>query len=116
MPMIRLAVILALVCGPAMADVTVTIVPPDADGYVGQIVHHNQLTQWTAKEQFLEFETEHGTFIIRLSSTTNYLCTPACPDTIEIWDWPEDIIPDAMEATTQERGVSIINLYEYWGA
>jgi len=113
--MIRLAVILALVCGPAMADVTVTIVPPDADGYVGQIVHHNQLTQGTSQEQFLDFETERGTFIIRLSTTHNGSCSPACPDTIEIWDWPEDIIPDAMEVTTPERGVSIIRLREWSG-
>ena len=111
MPMIRLAVILALVCGPAMADVTVTIVPPDADGYVGQIVHHNQLTYWTSGEQFLDFETERGTFIIRLSTTTNNMCTPDCPDTIELWDWPEGIQPDSMEVTTPERGVSIIRLY-----
>ena len=113
--MIRLATALALLCSPAWAEVTVTIVEPDATGYIGQVVHHNRSEYLLGGQDLLRFETDIGTFLILWTVTENRLCIPACPDTIEIWEWPAGVIPDAIEATTPEHGVSVIRLYLWNG-
>ena len=56
--MIRLAAALVLLCSPALAEVTVTIVEPDATGYIGQIVHHNRWERGLFGEEMLRFETD----------------------------------------------------------
>ena len=115
MPVIRLATVLALLCSAAAAEVTVTIVEPDATGYIGQVVHHNRSESRLGGEELLRFETNLGTFLILWTVTTNSLCIPPCPDTIVIWDWPANVIPDVIEATTPERGVTVIRLYLWEG-
>jgi len=114
-PVIRLAAALALLCNPALAEVTVTIVEPDATGYIGQIVHHNRWGFGIPGEQLLRLETDRGDFLIRLITTENRNCVPACPDTIEMWQWPSGVVPELIEATTPEHGVSVIRLYLWSG-
>ena len=113
--MIRLAAALVLLCSPALAEVTVTIVEPDATGYIGQIVHHNRWERGLFGEELLRFETDRGDFLIRLINTENSACVPACPDMIEIWQWPSGVVPELIEATTPEHGVSVIRLYLWNG-
>ena len=99
----------------ATAEITVTIVDADETGYIGQIVHHNRWERGLFGEELLRFETDRGEFLIRLINTENGACVPACPDTIEIWQWPSGIVPELIEATTPEHGVSVIRLFEWSG-
>jgi len=109
------AAALALAASTATAEITVTIVDADETGYIGQIVHHNRDQSGLPGEQFLRFQLDQGEFVIRVVNTTNSLCIPACPDTIEIWQWPAGVIPEVIQATTAERGVTIIRLFEWSG-
>ena len=109
------AAALALAASTATAEITVTIVDADETGYIGQIVHHNRDEFSLSGQEFMRFETDRGLFIILWKITENRLCIPACPDTIEIWEWPAGVIPEAIEATTAERDVSIIRLFEWSG-
>ena len=102
----------------AEAGVILNIHEADENGLVGEIRHYNGYSYGFERENFFDFETPRGNFTIRLVTTPNAEdpgCTPRCPDTIEIWDWPEDIIPTALDVTTPEQGVSIIQLYEFRG-
>jgi hypothetical protein len=107
----------------ALYGIYVTIVEPDDAGFIGRIVHHNRETlpapNQGYRETFLEFETERGLFILRLRITTNNTCAGpnrhGCPDTLTIWEMPEGVMADALEVETPERGMSIINLFEWSG-
>jgi hypothetical protein len=100
----------------------VTIIEPQEDGRVGEIVHHNrEIINFTptATEEFFEWETEVGLIVLRLLTTKNNTCEGpnrhGCPDTLTVWELPEGIFADSLEVVTPENETSIITLFIYTG-
>jgi len=107
-----------LTCCLCWWGLTVTLVEPDDIGRVGEIVHRNEQIAMD-REQFLEWETDHGRITLRLETTPNAECDGpnphGCPDTVTIWELPEGIYADAMEVTTPELEASVITLFLWSG-
>lgn len=108
-----------ITCGlysvPAYAEqVTIqSFDPPRADGVVGIITHNNMVTQASGAEMTLD--TPYGPVVMRLDMTPNSQCDPACPDTLEVWSLPDNIIAIPSAVTTPENAQDYITLYEWAG-
>jgi hypothetical protein len=107
---------LAMAASPAYANpqAVVTIFEqPRHDGAIGTITHINMDDHVLTR--MINTETERGLFVLRLNNTQNNLCVPACPDTLEVWLLPDNIVAVPASVTTPEGGSSVMTLYEWNG-
>jgi hypothetical protein len=108
------AVVLA--ASPAYANPQAVVTMFDQqrdDGAIGIITHRNMAD--TVIVRTIEADTPRGLIVLRLNNTQNNLCVPACPDTLETWLLPDNVIAVPSAVTTPEGGSSVMTLYEWTG-
>lgn len=65
--------------------------------------------------QTFTIETPMGPFTIEQLSTRNDHCSPECPDTFTIIDWPEGFMPSEFEFIVPEKGHYTIMIRKFRG-
>lgn len=85
-------------------------------GYFGSIVHVNQNTP-SGPPKPVNVETPYGDVRIVHEVTPNAACpTPGCPDNIEVWTLPDNVVVDQLWIETAEQETGVIRLYWYEGS
>ena len=106
----------ALCFSPAYANPQVVVEifdQPDDSGAIGKVTHINLTDNVVVR--MIETKTSIGTIVMRLNNTQNNLCDPPCPDTLEAWLLPDNVIASPQSVTTPEGGTNVIMLYEWNG-
>ena len=82
-------------------------------GSLGFIIHFNNWDKpGTEHEQFWTVPTPYGEFTFRVEITPNVDCTPACPDTVELWHAPEGYTVFPFTRATPEQGATIMDIFK----
>lgn len=99
---------------PGQGQVYITE-PEEDDGSIAWIIHDNQLTNGLGGDYAFSVEIAGEAIIGTIDNTRNYLCTPACPDTLVILDVPPGLAVVPPGVTTAEGAVSVLRVYEAVG-